>query len=128
MKIGLEILPDNSVEVCDRCRSKEWARIALLFTPSLSDTGAIEFPSPSQMQHVAGRTLRVIMCIDCLAHAIQSVTGWNIRKLLERYRTVSPLYGTVGVSDEEPEPSYKLLPPAKKAKAIRHKFSKKGKR
>lgn len=97
MIIGFEVLSDESQERCDRCKSKEWARLGFRFTPSLHDTAAIEFPKGIYAEYTHERSLRVILCIDCLAHAIQSVTGWNIRKLLKRYREVSPLYGTVPV-------------------------------
>lgn len=128
MQIGFEVLADNNLERCDRCKSREWGRIALVFTPSLRDEGAIAFPKGNPVTITASRSVRVIMCIDCLAHAIQSITGWNIRKLLNRYREVSPLYGTVPVGLDVVVLPTGELPKEKKEKRIRRTPLQKGKR
>lgn len=97
MRIGLEMLSDTSHEPCDRCKSTSWARIGLTLTPNLRDVGAVEFPKFKDAGMGSLGQVRAIICIDCLAYAIQAVTGWNIRGLINRYKEVSPLYGTVPV-------------------------------
>ena len=128
MKVGLEILSDNDIELCDRCKSKEWGRIAFMFTPTLMDEGAIDFPKGNPVEIAAMRSFRVIMCIDCLAHAIQSVTGWNMRKLLNRYREISPLYGSVPVGMDVIVLPADKMPVTVQPKSIKRKPTKKGKR
>jgi len=128
MKVGFEILSDDNTSACDRCKSKEWLRLAFVFTPTLTDEGAIAFPKGNPVEIAAARAVRVIMCIDCLAHAIQSVTGWNMRKLLNRYREISPLYGSVPVGMDVIVVPTDKIPVGVSPKPIKRKSIKKGKR
>lgn len=68
--IGFEFMADNDHRNCERCLSSDWPRIGFIIDP----------------------THKAVICIYCLAGAIEAVTGWKVKAMLERYRRVSPLF------------------------------------
>lgn len=66
--IMYHVAADTSQNECERCRLKYFPRIVMS-----DDTGA---------------TLSI--CVGCLADAIDLVTGWKVRRIVDRYAEVSP--------------------------------------
>lgn len=95
--IVYEVLPDDNVERCDRCKSTKYPRIGFIISPSLHETGEVMFPKGKPRKAAEERQARVVMCSMCLAHAIQTVTGWDMQSIVLRYAAVSPRFGSVPV-------------------------------
>ncbi len=120
--IVYEVLANDSRERCDRCKSMDWQRLAIQVRYSLTELGEIAFPLSHRKELPQSRTYRFIICVSCLGFAVQAASGWNLSGLLERYRKVSPLYGSVPVVDEpttQPKKGTKSHVTQKSSKPVR---------
>lgn len=79
MKIRIVILPENSQLVCDRCKSSHWPRVQLDID---NDNGKGHNQEP----------VTVTFCVRCLAYMIEVPTGWRVVPLVEKWKTISPLF------------------------------------
>lgn len=92
MKIIYEVLPDGNIDKCDKCRSSENPRMKMHITPSLTEQDAVAFPRHAKGQSLITNTLELTICSHCLASAVNAATGWDMLKLVERYKAISPRF------------------------------------
>lgn len=92
MKIIYEVLPDDCKDKCDKCRTDENPRMKMHITPSLMELGAVAFPTVQKGKAPILSTIEMTMCTHCLASAVNVASGWDMLKLVERYKTISPRF------------------------------------